>query len=36
LLTDYYEVRQWDRRSGRPTVEKLRQLDLADVAEELY
>lgn len=36
LLSDYYEVRKWDRRSGRPTLEKLRQLDLADVAEELY
>ncbi|MGB3905276.1 MAG: aldehyde ferredoxin oxidoreductase family protein [Anaerolineae bacterium] len=36
LLTDYYEVRKWDRRSGRPTLEKLRELDLADVAEELY
>lgn len=36
LLSDYYEVRKWDRRSGKPTLEKLRELDLADVAEELY
>ncbi|TKJ28037.1 MAG: aldehyde ferredoxin oxidoreductase [Chloroflexi bacterium B3_Chlor] len=36
LLTDYYEVRKWDRKSGKPTLEKLRELDLADVAEELY
>lgn len=36
LLADYYEVRQWERGSGRPTLEKLRQLDLADLAEEQY
>jgi len=36
LLSDYYEVRKWDRQSGKPTLEKLRELDLADVAGELH
>lgn len=36
LLSDYYRERNWDRESGKPTAEKLLELDLADVAEELY
>jgi aldehyde:ferredoxin oxidoreductase len=36
LLTDYYEARQWDRESGRPSREKLEELELGDFAEELY
>jgi aldehyde:ferredoxin oxidoreductase len=36
LLADYYQVRQWDRKGGKPTLEKLLELDLSDIAEELY
>ncbi len=36
LLSDYYQVRNWDRKSGKPTAEKLSELDLGDVAEELH
>ncbi len=36
LLTDYYEARQWDRKSGRPSPEKLEELELGGLAEELY
>lgn len=35
LLEKYYRLRGWDVESGRPTVAKLRQLVLGDVAEEL-
>jgi aldehyde:ferredoxin oxidoreductase len=35
LLDDYYEVRGWDKKTGIPTEEKLRELGLDDVAEEL-
>jgi aldehyde:ferredoxin oxidoreductase len=36
LLTDYYEARQWDRTTGRPTRRKLVELGLNEVVEELY
>jgi aldehyde:ferredoxin oxidoreductase len=36
LLTDYYEARRWDRKSGRPSPEKLEELELGGLAEELY
>jgi aldehyde:ferredoxin oxidoreductase len=36
LLSDYYAVRNWGRESGKPTLEKLLELDLRDIAEELY
>jgi aldehyde:ferredoxin oxidoreductase len=32
LLADYYQTRNWDRETGRPTDEKLRELDLDDLA----
>ena len=35
LLEKYYRLRGWDVERGRPTVSKLRQLGLDDVAEEL-
>jgi len=35
LLDDYYEVRGWDKKTGIPTEEKLRELGLDDVAKEL-
>ncbi len=36
LLADYYRARQWDRETGKPTAEKLEELGLGDLAEELY
>ena len=35
LLSDYYQARKWERTSGRPTVEKLSELQLGDMATEL-
>ncbi len=34
-MDDYYRARGWDLKTGIPTREKLQQLDLGDVAEEL-
>ncbi len=36
LLADYYDARQWDRSSGKPTRQKLVELGLDEVADELY
>jgi aldehyde:ferredoxin oxidoreductase len=36
LLSDYYEARQWDRTTGKPTKQKLVQLGLNEVVAELY
>jgi aldehyde:ferredoxin oxidoreductase len=36
LLADYYEVRRWDRQTGRPTKEKLHELQLEDIAAALW
>jgi aldehyde:ferredoxin oxidoreductase len=35
MLDDYYTARGWDVKTGCPTGEKLRELNLDDVAEEL-
>jgi aldehyde:ferredoxin oxidoreductase len=35
LLDEYYTLRGWDPVSGRPTREKLEELGLSDVADEL-
>ena len=35
VLDEYYEVRGWDKKSGLPTREKLDELGLADVANDL-
>jgi aldehyde:ferredoxin oxidoreductase len=35
LLEEFYELRGWDKATGRPTREKLEELDLRDVADEL-
>jgi aldehyde:ferredoxin oxidoreductase len=35
LLDEYYALRGWDVATGRPTATKLRELGLADVAEDL-
>ncbi len=36
LLREYYEQRQWDWETGRPSREKLISLGLPDIAEELW
>jgi len=36
VLTDYYRIRQWDRRTGRPAMDKMQELGLKDVAGEVY
>jgi aldehyde:ferredoxin oxidoreductase len=35
VLDEYYEVRGWDKKSGRPTRQKLTELGLADIADDL-
>jgi aldehyde:ferredoxin oxidoreductase len=35
LLDEYYDLRGWERQSGRPTRAKLEQLGLGGVADEL-
>jgi aldehyde:ferredoxin oxidoreductase len=35
LLDDYYALRGWDPRTGRPTPETLKALDLGEVTERL-
>lgn len=35
LMDEYYDLRGWDRETGWPTREKLRELGLGDVAEAL-
>ncbi len=36
LLDRYYQLRGWDHQTGKPTVEKLRELGLEDVIPELW
>lgn len=36
LLSDYYRVRGWDGQSGKPSADKLSQLALDDIAQDLY
>jgi aldehyde:ferredoxin oxidoreductase len=36
MLRVYYDVRGWDAESGKPTREKLSELDLDDIAEDLW
>lgn len=36
LLERYYKLRGWDEQSGKPTAAKLKELDLEDVAKELW
>lgn len=35
VLDEYYELRDWDKKTGLPTKEKLRELGLHDVADDL-
>jgi aldehyde:ferredoxin oxidoreductase len=36
LLRDYYEFRQWDWDTGKPRKDRLIELGLSRVAEDLY
>jgi aldehyde:ferredoxin oxidoreductase len=36
LLREYYDFRKWDWETGKPSKEKLLELDLIDVAEDLW
>jgi len=36
LLDPYYEFRSWDKITGKPTPEKLKELGLEDVIEQIY
>jgi aldehyde:ferredoxin oxidoreductase len=37
LLKDaYYEIRGWDKKTGKPTVEKLKELELDDLIEDIW
>jgi aldehyde:ferredoxin oxidoreductase len=36
LLEEYYEERNWDWQTGRPSREKLVSLGLPDIAEDLW
>jgi aldehyde:ferredoxin oxidoreductase len=37
MLKDaYYEIRGWDKETGKPTVEKLKELDLDDLIEDVW
>jgi len=35
MKDEYYELRGWDKKTGIPTREKLEELDLKDVADEV-
>lgn len=35
MLDDYYDEREWDKETGCPTAEKLEELGLADIADDL-
>ena len=35
LLTEYYKAHGWDKKDGIPTREKLEELNLNDVEQEL-
>ena len=35
LKSAYYELRGWDKESGKPTAEKLAELDLVDIADDM-
>lgn len=36
LLEPYYEFRSWDKITGKPTPEKLKELGLEDIIEQIY
>ncbi len=36
LLDKYYTLRNWDKETGKPTPEKLRELGLEDIIEEIW
>jgi aldehyde:ferredoxin oxidoreductase len=36
MLREYYQVRDWDWETGRPSREKLKQLNLSEIAEHVW
>ena len=36
LLDKYYHLRSWDKDTGKPTPEKLSELDLEEVIQEIW
>jgi aldehyde:ferredoxin oxidoreductase len=36
LLDRYYEFRKWDKKTGKPTPEKLKELDLEDIIPQIH
>ena len=36
LKDAYYEFRGWDKKTGKPTTEKLRELGLDDIIKDLW
>jgi len=36
ILPEYYELRGWDPKTGKPTKRKLEELELSDVARDLW
>jgi len=36
ILPEYYELRGWDPKTGKPTRRKLEELELFDVARDLW
>jgi len=36
MLSAYYETRGWDVRTGRPTKQKLIELGMSDIANDLW
>ncbi|MFU8794021.1 MAG: aldehyde ferredoxin oxidoreductase C-terminal domain-containing protein, partial [Dethiobacteria bacterium] len=36
LLDKYYLIRNWDKKTGKPSPEKLRELGLEEIIEEIW
>jgi aldehyde:ferredoxin oxidoreductase len=36
MLQEYYELRKWDLKTGKPSADKLEELGLKDIASDLY
>jgi aldehyde:ferredoxin oxidoreductase len=36
LKDSYYEIRGWDKETGKPTIEKLKDLELDDLIKDIW
>jgi aldehyde:ferredoxin oxidoreductase len=37
MLKDaYYKIRGWDQETGKPTIEKLKELELDDLTQDMW